>query len=224
MDFIDTITRAFDNENATNTCYKTKDDLLKSCKGTVLFHKTHVNDELFSIPKDGLYTNLPEKLHMITICVLVMAKEIFISKPVYIVHMYIAEIAKFSETHSIQRDFLRFGLILKTKEYRRAKDLIFCGVPDWPDRKTTDHLHPEIILNLPEVVTHHPEQKSIDDLVEDIEPIVIPKKKKSKKKKKKKGFDAAAAIAFLRSRWLETEEEFSERMKIIMAENLDNTL
>ena len=204
MDFTDDILRAFEKEN-DHTNPKTKDELLRRYHN-VVYHKTHINDELFFIPKNNnKYLNIPENMRMVITCILIMIKH----GNIYTINMHTSEIVSF-DNRIIKKNFEYLGYIIKSN-FQDSFNLMNFGVPIWPDRKVSNKVYPQFKL---------PNQEDIKVLInKKLKNKEIRKIKRAKRAKKNQEecireeyireeyikkygeFNVEEAVTFLRSRW-----------------------
>jgi len=219
MDIITKVKRAMcPTGKQRNDGPKTREDILK-LYNTPMFIKKFINDEKFTIP------NRPEILNLITDCAIIMSKEvdyfnssnnlIVNKKGHYNIDLYISEtckIIKGDNCETINNNYGFVGRILTKVPYNEAEDLMFKGIPVWPDRFTISKLaadNPNGVNIISEYIHPHfkiPISKNYDKNKGKKEKQKIKKEEALKDKYLKDNnlFNVKEARKFLNSRWFDS--------------------
>ena len=131
MDFCEEIIKCYDQEDDTSNP-RSKDELLKRYGEQLLYHKTFINNELFSVPiKDykNRYINIPENFRMITVCCLIM----FSIDKSYRISVHVSETSFFGNCLA-KKGFELVGIIKDTNYKEEGISFIKNAIPIWPNR------------------------------------------------------------------------------------------
>lgn len=98
----------------------------------VMYHRTIVNDEKMSVPKEThMFKNLPETLRLTTICVVTCSIR---RKGKYVVDMFLSEMV-LADRELFRRHFYHMGIVLEAPTLEIALTAMTEMVPVWPERK-----------------------------------------------------------------------------------------
>ena len=167
IDFMETIRHSFMHDNNPNNPAN-KPDLLRSLKN-VRAHKTFINDENVSITrKYDKFKNVPSDIRITTVCCLV-ARELRLPKTVFVIEMFISEVA-FVAKEIFKKNFELMGTLFKTYFIEDVMKIIYHSKPTWPNRKDPNNTNicPDFNFT-PTQNTASVEVREIDDLVHFIE-------------------------------------------------------
>lgn len=136
MDFTSLLETYYSSPNNTKNPISKK-DLIKKIPG-IIYHRTIIGDEIFSIPKTSNFINVPPKLRLTTICVITISTR---RKKKITIDLFVSEII-YCNSKLFRKHFYHAGILMESSNLDDCIYAITEMEIVWPER--TDKFNDEL--------------------------------------------------------------------------------